>query len=146
MTIDKQTTESEYIVNFIGGESYMILKASPISEQPFNISFHDGSKLTFNPCGKSTFTGNADEAATLFFECVIEQYDHTRKALLEKLESDKQTLRRLAVILAGNDSPGEIMALTVTAQSFVDRCKALVVERDELRKILSAAQGDECTS
>lgn len=60
--------------------------------------------------------------------------------------NDRQTLRCLAVILAGNDAPGEIMALTVTAQSFVDRCKALVAERDELRKIVSAAKGDECTS
>lgn len=60
--------------------------------------------------------------------------------------NDRQTLRRLAVILAGNDAPGEIMALTVTAQSFVDRCKALVAERDELRKIVSAVKGDECTS
>ncbi len=60
--------------------------------------------------------------------------------------NDRQTLRCLAVILAGNDVPGEIMALTVTAQSFVDRCKALVAERDELRKIVSAAKGDECTS
>lgn len=44
--------------------------------------------------------------------------------------NDRQTLRRLAVILAGNNSPGEIMALTVTAQSFVDRCNQLVAERN----------------
>ncbi|ECH9540613.1 DUF550 domain-containing protein [Salmonella enterica subsp. enterica] len=41
-------------------------------------------------------------------------------------------LKRLAVIMAGNDSGGELAALTVTAQSLVDRCKALAVERDTL--------------
>lgn len=41
-------------------------------------------------------------------------------------------LKRLAIIMAGNDSGGELAALTVTAQSLVDRCKALAVERDTL--------------
>ncbi len=42
------------------------------------------------------------------------------------------TLKRLAIIMAGNDSGGELAALTVTAKSLVDRCKALAVERDTL--------------
>lgn len=43
--------------------------------------------------------------------------------------ADREMLKRLAVILSGSDLPGEIKALTVTAQSFVDRCKTLAKER-----------------
>lgn len=43
---------------------------------------------------------------------------------------DREMLKRLAVILSGSDAPGEIRSLTVTAQSFVDRCKTLAKERD----------------
>lgn len=45
----------------------------------------------------------------------------------------REMLKRLAVILSGSDAPGEIRSLTVTAQSFVDRCKTLAKERDALR-------------
>lgn len=44
--------------------------------------------------------------------------------------SDREMLKRLAVILSGSDAPGEIRSLTVTAQSFVDRCKTLAKERE----------------
>lgn len=47
--------------------------------------------------------------------------------------ADREMLKRLAVILSGSDAPGEIRSLTVTARSFVDRCKALAKERDECR-------------
>ncbi|WP_312284492.1 hypothetical protein [Yokenella regensburgei] len=65
---------------------------------------------------------------------IINELQQYRKAAMqqEPETNDRQTLRRLAVILAGNDSPGEIMALTVTAQSFVDRCNQLVAERNAL--------------
>lgn len=53
----------------------------------------------------------------------LEQY---RKSKSE----DREQLKRLAVILSGSDAPGEIKALTVTAQSFVDRCKALSYEQN----------------
>lgn len=46
--------------------------------------------------------------------------------------SDREMLKRLAVILSGSDAPGEIRSLTVTAQSFVDRCKTLAKERGNL--------------
>lgn len=42
----------------------------------------------------------------------------------------REMLKRLAVIMSGSDSGGEIAALTVTAQSFVDRCKTLAKERE----------------
>lgn len=44
--------------------------------------------------------------------------------------NDREMLKRLAVIMSGSDSGGEIAALTVTAQSFVDRCKMLAKERE----------------
>lgn len=44
--------------------------------------------------------------------------------------ADREMLKRLAVIMSGSDSGGEIAALTVTAQSLVDRCKTLAKERD----------------
>lgn len=47
--------------------------------------------------------------------------------------ADREMLKRLAVILSGSDAPGEIRSLTVTARSFVDRCKTLAKERDECR-------------
>jgi hypothetical protein len=46
------------------------------------------------------------------------------------VNEDREMLKRLAVILSGSDAPGEIRSLTVTAQSFVDRCKTLARERD----------------
>lgn len=46
---------------------------------------------------------------------------------------ESEMLKRLAIILSGSDAPGEIRSLTVTAQSFVDRCKVLAKERDECR-------------
>ncbi|ECA8972947.1 hypothetical protein ETB55_21930 [Salmonella enterica subsp. enterica serovar Omuna] len=47
-------------------------------------------------------------------------------------------LKRLAVIMSGSDSGGEITALTVTAQSLVDRCKKLAKLQDESRKLNTA--------
>lgn len=47
--------------------------------------------------------------------------------------ADREILKRLAVILSGSDAPGEIRSLTVTARSFVDRCKTLAKERDDCR-------------
>lgn len=49
------------------------------------------------------------------------------------VSEDREMLKRLAVILSGSDAPGEIRSLTVTAQSFVDRCKTLAKERDTLQ-------------
>ncbi|EJO8578632.1 hypothetical protein NT934_003997 [Salmonella enterica] len=46
--------------------------------------------------------------------------------------AERETLKRLAVIMCGNDSPGEIRSLTVTAQSLVDRCKTLARDKEEL--------------
>lgn len=60
---------------------------------------------------------------------VIRELQEYRKAAT----ADREMLKRLAVILSGSDAPGEIKALTVTAQSFVDRCKLLSRERDALR-------------
>lgn len=48
-------------------------------------------------------------------------------------ESEAQAmLKRLAIIMAGSDSGGELAALTVTAQSLVDRCKTLAAAREGL--------------
>lgn len=50
--------------------------------------------------------------------------------------ADREMLKRLAVILSGSDAPGEIRSLTVTAQSFVERCKALAKERDACHAVM----------
>lgn len=47
--------------------------------------------------------------------------------------ADREMLKRLSVILSGSDAPSEIRSLTVTARSFVERCKTLAKERDQLR-------------
>lgn len=47
----------------------------------------------------------------------------------------REMLKRLAVIMTGSDSGGEIAALTVTAQSFVDRCKTLAKEREDTKQV-----------
>lgn len=54
---------------------------------------------------------------------------HSGYVAPHKDSPDREMLKRLAVILSGSDTPGEIRSLTVTAQSFVDRCKALAEER-----------------
>ncbi|TOZ47203.1 hypothetical protein [Enterobacter cloacae] len=56
--------------------------------------------------------------------------------------TDREMIKRLAVILSGSDAPGEIRSLTVTARSFVERCKTLANERDECRAaMLQGADG-----
>ena len=57
--------------------------------------------------------------------------------------TDREMIKRLAVILSGSDAPGEIRSLTVTARSFVERCKTLANERDECRAaMLQGADGN----
>lgn len=57
---------------------------------------------------------------------------------------DRKMLKRLAVIMSGNDAPGEIRSLTVTAQSLVDRCKALARGKEKLAATESLALGVKC--
>ncbi|ECC4541289.1 hypothetical protein C2920_21695 [Salmonella enterica] len=56
---------------------------------------------------------------------------------------DRKMLKRLAVIMSGNDAPGEIRSLTVTAQSLVDRCKALAWEKENSHIQWKPASTDE---
>lgn len=56
--------------------------------------------------------------------------------------ADREMLKRLAVILSGSDAPGEIRSLTVTAQSFVERCKILAKERDAYRIDIHQGKAD----
>lgn len=56
--------------------------------------------------------------------------------------ADREMLKRLAVILSGSNAPGEIRSLTVTARSFVERCKTLVKERDECRTAMLQSFGN----
>lgn len=57
---------------------------------------------------------------------------------------DRKMLKRLAVIMSGSDSGGEISALTVTAQSLVDRCKALARGKEKLAATESLALRVKC--
>ena len=57
----------------------------------------------------------------------------TEPAQVIQETADREMLKRLAVILSGSDAPGEIRSLTVTARSFVERCKTLAQERDQCR-------------
>ncbi|EIL4283650.1 hypothetical protein LLK53_002639 [Salmonella enterica subsp. enterica serovar Thompson] len=56
---------------------------------------------------------------------------------------DRKMLKRLAVIMSGSDSGGEISALTVTAQSLVDRCKTLAREKENSHLQWKPASPDE---
>lgn len=56
--------------------------------------------------------------------------------LENQLEDALEELKRLAVIMTGSDAPGEIRALTVTARSLVQRCKALAAEASDLIPLL----------
>ncbi|MBQ5149449.1 hypothetical protein FDK32_16370 [Citrobacter freundii] len=56
---------------------------------------------------------------------------------------DRKMLKRLAVIMSGNDAPGEIRSLTVTAQSLVDRCKTLAREKENSHIQWKPASPDE---
>lgn len=56
---------------------------------------------------------------------------------------DRKMLKRLAIIMSGNDAPGEIRSLTVTAQSLVDRCKALAREKENSHIQWKPASPDE---
>lgn len=49
---------------------------------------------------------------------------------LPAVNAAEEKLKRLAVILSGSDAPGEIRSLTVTAQSYVDRCQQLAKDRE----------------
>lgn len=56
---------------------------------------------------------------------------------------DRKMLKRLAVIMSGSDSGGEISALTVTAQSLVERCKTLAREKENSHIQWKPASPDE---
>lgn len=78
---------------------------------------------------------NGDNAARQASLCDIvaqvksENIRSIHHSSVEPETDDRAMLKRLAVILSGSDAPGEIRSLTVTAQSFVDRCKTLARER-----------------
>lgn len=66
--------------------------------------------------------------------CVSIQLTEIALASLQERRAEEgeaqAMLKRLAIIMAGSDSGGELAALTVTAQSLVDRCKTLAAARD----------------
>lgn len=60
-----------------------------------------------------------DIIADLFDEIAeLQEHRHAETA-------DREMLKQLARIMSGSDTPGEIRSLTVTAQSLIERCKAL---------------------
>lgn len=81
-------------------------------------------------------TQNGTEMALFDLLCKLDEVGGMANFIRSMIEqvraanSDREMLKRLAVILSGSDAPGEIRSLTVTAQSFVDRCKTLAKERD----------------
>ncbi|EDW9825730.1 DUF550 domain-containing protein [Salmonella enterica] len=86
-----------------------------------------GDVITCLDCGASSHVEYA------FKENLVSIWNN--RAAPPPAHNDSQaqaTLKRLAVIMTGNDSGGELAALTVTAQSLVDRCKTLAAERDTL--------------
>lgn len=86
-----------------------------------------GDVITCVDCGASSHVEYA------FKENLVSVWNNRAAPQPVYNDSEAQAmLKHLAVIMAGNDSGGELAALTVTAKSLVDRCKALAVERDTL--------------
>lgn len=86
-----------------------------------------GDVITCVDCGASSHVEYA------FKENLVSIWNNRAAPQPAHNDSEAQAmLKRLAVIMTGNDSSGEIAALTVTAQSLVDRCKTLAAERDTL--------------
>ena len=89
-----------------------------------------------------------------YLESIIKEQEANLKAAEYELKknapqptpesADRRMLKRLAVIMSGSDSGGEISALTVTAQSLVDRCKALACGKEKLAATESLALGVKC--
>lgn len=88
-----------------------------------------------------------------YLESIIKEQEANLKAAEYELKknapqptpesADRKMLKRLAVIMSGNDAPGEIRSLTVTAQSLVDRCKTLAREKENSHLQWKPASPDE---
>lgn len=66
--------------------SYSVGKMFPLvinTPQPLNITFTDGSQLSFPVSGKASFTGDVEESARVFFDAVIRRRD-------SQLEAERQ--------------------------------------------------------
>lgn len=95
--------------------------------EPVAFYQHDGTVMTRGSFG---FDAEPGKSITLY---------SAPPAQVAQEKTDREMLKRLAVILSGSDAPGEIRSLTVTARSFVERCKTLAKERDASRTAMQPA-------
>ncbi|ELT7510398.1 hypothetical protein QPG32_004135 [Salmonella enterica] len=127
------------------------LNATPIYQVQYGQKWRDVTKERYEDHrdhGSSTRIVYAEPPAPVglvddaYLESLIKYQEAELKAAEYELKknatqamdysADREMLKRLAVIMSGNDSPGEIRSLTVTAQSLVDRCKALARDKEAL--------------
>ncbi|ECZ5819090.1 hypothetical protein F8V45_22910 [Salmonella enterica] len=127
------------------------LNATPIYQVQYGQKWRDVTKERYEDHrdhGSSTRIVYAEPPAPVglvndaYLESLIKYQEAELKAAEYELKknatqamdysADREMLKRLAVIMCGNDSPGEIRSLTVTAQSLVDRCKALARDKEAL--------------
>lgn len=80
---------NEYDVDFT------IKAATTQPPQPYSVRFQGGAGLKFNPDGSATFSGDADEAARMFFDCVIRNWSQYREGFQEKLTAAEKRIAEL---------------------------------------------------
>ncbi|HAE7713831.1 TPA_asm: hypothetical protein GND06_003638 [Salmonella enterica subsp. enterica] len=124
------------------------LNATPIYQVQYGQKWRDVTKERYEDHrdhGSSTRIVYAEPPAPVglvndaYLESLIKYQEADLKAAEYELKknatqamdysADREMLKRLDMIMSGSDSGGEISALTVTAQSLVDRCKTLALEK-----------------
>lgn len=138
------------------------LNATPIYQVQYGQKWRDVTKERYEDHrdhGSSTRIVYAEPPAPVglvddaYLESLIKYQEAELKAAEYELKknatqamdysADREMLKRLAVIMSGNDAPGEIRSLTVTAQSLVDRCKTLAREKENSHLQWKPASPDE---
>ena len=77
--------------------------------QPLNVTFPDGSQLSFPVSGKTSFTGEVEESARIFFDAVIRHRDSKLEAERQRADEYRDCIRVLADQLSVNALPKEVI-------------------------------------
>src|SRR5476649_2065025 len=77
--------------------------------EPKNITFPDGSQLSFPVSGKASFSGDVEDSAKVFFFAVLRHRDTQLEAERQRADEYRDCIRVLADKLSVNALPNEII-------------------------------------
>lgn len=103
--------------------------------EPKNITFPDGSQLSFPVSGKASFSGDVEDSAKVFFYAVLRHRDTQLEAERQRADEYRDCIRVLADKLSVNALPNEIIEA-------VAELEAVKEERNDLVQILAQKEAE----